>query len=52
MTTEMDNQSEVKSYKCFATNNVAPYPYQCPECERPVSQQAMICFTCQVEDFR
>lgn len=38
MTNEIENQ-EVKVYEC-------------PECERPVSEEYMICFTCQVEDFR
>ena len=51
MATEMENQ-EVKVHESFVAINDKSYVYECPECERPVSEQYMICFTCQVEAFR
>ena len=51
MATEMENQ-EVKVHESFVAIKDKSYVYECPECERPVSEEYMICFTCQVEDFR
>ena len=28
------------------------YPLYCPECERPVNYEFMVCFSCQVNDYR